>query len=88
MRGTSPPAPPYLPWVQVYGAMTKLKDHSKAAAGEVYVWHFYGHYIFLPGGCTCGTAAAWCQRGCHTGAGASGGCGGGGGWVGGTAASW
>jgi hypothetical protein len=35
---------------QVYTAMARVKELGALSRGEVYVWHFYGHYMFLPGG--------------------------------------
>lgn len=28
--------------------MFKVKEHIALANSEVYVWHFWGHYVFLP----------------------------------------
>lgn len=63
----------------IYQSMFKVKEQIGLAQNEIYVWHFWGHYLFLPsmiksGSCsrlTKSPVAHWCAglhlcgSGCH-----------------------
>jgi hypothetical protein len=47
----------------VYQSTFKVKDHVGLAANEAYVWHFWGHYFFLPVMFKRVPLVKWCWRG-------------------------
>jgi hypothetical protein len=47
----------------VYQSTFKVKDHVGLAANEAYVWHFWGHYFFVPVLLKRFPLRKWCWRG-------------------------
>lgn len=41
-------------FTSVYTTLARMDEHLSNVKGEIYVWHFWGHYFFLPGTAPCG----------------------------------